>query len=285
MPIQLNERLSEFSYGYGITREFEQMLTSAGLSAVPFLPSLLHEAELGFDVGFNQRGTPLLLQFKLGQAMRRFVPGPRPILDQPFWRFGLNTAEPDGQFELLLKAETDGADVFYVAPKFHDWEIYLQAFESQKVVADSLIVRPSIVRLTLDQHGVSDGPHKIVYDQTRAYLCTKPQPILTINPNSLMDTIKTRLSHRHETLGETLTKIYQGFSNRESIRRYTTAPSEANERAAYSIPSDVGIQPHLREVRLGRLRERASTEDDAIALAVGVEAWSSGAQLILVTTG
>src|ERR1700753_622401 len=124
MPVDLHERLSEFSYGYGVTREVEEQLRLRGLAAIPFFPNLIHEAELGFDVGFRRAGIPLLLQFKLGQAARRFVPGPRPaFLGQPFWRFNVDTGEQDGQYELLLKSEEDGADVFYVAPKFHDWEV------------------------------------------------------------------------------------------------------------------------------------------------------------------
>jgi hypothetical protein len=63
----LHERLSEFSFGYGATRETEKLLESVGLKIAPFLPNLIHEAELGFDVGFDRRGKVLLLQFKLGQ--------------------------------------------------------------------------------------------------------------------------------------------------------------------------------------------------------------------------
>ena len=165
MPVDLHERLSEFSYGYGVTREVERLLRSQGLAATPFLPSLLHEASLGFDVAFNRPGTPLLLQFKLGQAMRRFVPGPRPALQPTFWRYQIDTAEPDGQFELLLKAQQDGADVFYVAPKFHDWEIYLDAFERNRILRRSLIVRPDAIRQILDTNAAPDGLHKIVYDE------------------------------------------------------------------------------------------------------------------------
>ena len=59
--VDLHERLSEFSYGYGVTREVENLLASVGLNAVPFLPSLLQEATFGFDVGFK-KGAPLLIQ-------------------------------------------------------------------------------------------------------------------------------------------------------------------------------------------------------------------------------
>ena len=53
MPIDLHQRLSEFSYGYGVTREAERLLRSVGLRPTPFLPNLLHEAKLGFDVAFG----------------------------------------------------------------------------------------------------------------------------------------------------------------------------------------------------------------------------------------
>ena len=51
--INLHEKLSEFSYGYGVTREVENLLSRAGCHVTPFLPSLVHEAELGFDVSFR----------------------------------------------------------------------------------------------------------------------------------------------------------------------------------------------------------------------------------------
>ncbi len=86
--IDLRERLSEFSYGYGITREVEVLLANVGLATTPFLPSLLHEASLGFDVAFSKPGAVMLLQFKLGKELRRFhrhLPTqPIPPLERPF---------------------------------------------------------------------------------------------------------------------------------------------------------------------------------------------------------
>jgi len=130
--IDLHERLSEFSYGYGVTREVEKLLSSVGIVSVPFLPSLLQEKKVGFDVKFQNSGLPLLLQFKLGQSLQRFVRSdkslPAPLLERPFFRFSINTAEPDGQFETLLKAENDGAEAYYLAPRFTDWPQYVSFF-------------------------------------------------------------------------------------------------------------------------------------------------------------
>ncbi len=99
MVINLSERLSEFSYGYGVTREIELLLRSVGCEATPFLPSLIHEEELGFNVGFSKPGRVVLAQFKLGQELKRFRLAAHetavPALDHPFWQFRIDVAGDD----------------------------------------------------------------------------------------------------------------------------------------------------------------------------------------------
>lgn len=284
MPVELHERLSEFSYGYGVTREVERSLRHQGLKATPFLPSLLHEANLGFDVAFDRPGTPLLLQFKLGQAMRRFVPGPRPTLEQPFWRYHIDTAEPDGQFELLFKAEQDGADVFYLAPKFHDWEVYLDAFENRRVLRSSLIVSPGEIRRTLIANGVPDGAHKVVYDEQNTYLCSEPLALASVHYSELAGKTRARVASRKASISEVLEDVLRGFGERSTIRRpHAPLSSDDPDRAVYAIPSDKGHQPRLRSERLQRILASGRNRKEAVALAVGAEAWSAGAQLVFVT--
>lgn len=284
MPVDLHERLSEFSYGYGVTREVEDLFRSVGLTVTPFLPSLIHEAELGFDVGFNRPGRPLILQFKLGQAMQRFRPAPRPALGAPFWRYTIDTAEPDGQFELLLKAEQDGAEVLYVAPRFHDWDAYLYHFESQQVLGHSLLAQPSSIRAALVRGGQPDGLHRIVYDRHSAYVCSEPEPLKATNPDQLAEAVVDEIRARDETLGQSLRRIYMGFGDRSAIRRKPEqVKRDMIDRAAYAVPSYEGRQPQLRARRLERLRERTKSEEDALALAVASEAWAAGAQMIMLT--
>jgi|SRR5450631_335348 hypothetical protein len=125
--IDLHERLSEFSFGYGVSREVEGLLASVGLHATPFLPSLLHEAELGFDVAFEDRGRVVVLQFKLGEELRRFhrtTPSQSiPPLEGPFWRYRIDTT--GHQFRRLVDFENQQADVYYVAPRFSSWQAYV----------------------------------------------------------------------------------------------------------------------------------------------------------------
>ena len=276
MPVELHERLSEFSYGYGVTREAEAALTSVGLRAVPFLPNLLHEAVLGFDVGFDRLGTPLLLQFKLGQAMKRFVPGPGPHLTRPYWRFRIDTAEPDGQYELLLKAQQDGAETYYVAPKFHDWEAYLEAYGDGAVIDSSLLMTPGHIRKALDDNGVADGPHKVAYDHGRAYVCSDPFPLALTRSRDFAKRLRTRIEKEDVPLGQSIRRVLSGFGERVAVRRPTEAQAPLGgdaDRRAFSIASDTPAGPRIRRERLADYQSRAKSPDDAVTAAVGAEIW------------
>ena len=228
--IDLHERLSEFSYGYGVTREVEQLLASVGIHTAPFLPSLLHEGELAFDVAFNKPGAVILLQFKLGQSLKRFVrtdPNTSaPVLDRPFWRFSLNTAEPNGQFETLLKAELDGAEAYYAAPRFVDWAEYLAAYEKQEVLVRSVLVRPTDVRRALLRRGLADGPHRVVYDNARDYVCSEPEPLERVDPETLAKTVQDRIKIESDGLAVAVQRVFTGLDDRHLVRRSIPEPSD-----------------------------------------------------------
>jgi hypothetical protein len=310
MPIELSERLSEYSYGYGVTREVEDALGSVGLQTVPFLPNLIHEAKLGFDVGFDlgetfsRQGTALMLQFKLGQSLKRFVrKAPsliKPPLRRPFWRFNIDTAEPDGQFELLLKAEQDGAEVYYAAPRFTDWSHYLEIFKTKSVVDSSLLIRPSDIRSQLAATGQADGAHRIVYDHVGVYVCSSPAEIREVDLEDLVSTTSER-ARRGVPLGAVVRRLYEGLDKRDEVRRPIEpkpkrGPDDSDyERniEAYSpgqlrpvVAGDRPSEPYLqrrRENALAQFRARSESEEAALAAVFATEAWAAGAQLILVT--
>jgi hypothetical protein len=289
--IELSERLSEFSYGYGVTRAVEKCLESIGIKTSPFLPSLIHEKEVGFDVQFKKSidyrkpGAVLLLQFKLGQSLERFkrtdLRQPSPNLTKPFWRFKIDTAEPDGQYEMLLKAETDGSEVYYAAPKFSDWTEYAEAFESDAVLEKSLLVSPNDIRQQLVAKGISDDKHRIVYDETHVYVCSQPVPIPKRDRDTLVQNIGTKIFDSGQPLFEAISRIYDGLGDRASIRRTTESPDYQREliQAAPAFPQ----RGASRSTRLENLLSRARTPEDAKAVALGFETWSLGAQLVLAT--
>ena len=286
--IDLHERLSEFSYGYGVTREAELLLAQCGIQTVPFLPSLIQEKSLGFDVAFDRPGTALMLQFKLGQSLTRFhrpdTSVPPPPLVRPFWRFAVDTAEPDGQFETLLKAEQDGAEVYYAAPRFSDWPQYAYFFEQSQVLDNSVLVRPSAIRQGLDDQGATDGAHRIVYDRFTVHVCSTPRRIPEVGGEEAMTKLAGRIREKKQPLGVALERIYMGFEDRASIRRHDHVRDEAKfveDGDGLGGRTAGDVARFQRSERLARLGESAQSPDDALAAAIGIELWTLGIQLVI----
>jgi hypothetical protein len=255
--INLHERLSEFSYGYGVTRDVEALFASAGLKTTPFLPSLLHEKDLGFDVAFSGSGTVVMLQFKLGEELSRFrrtSPAQTiPKLGRPFWRFVIDTSEH--QFRRLYQFESTGAQVFYVAPRFSSWSQYEQAFHNNKVLDRSLLITPTELRAAT--HAVA-AKHRVVYDRSRRYVCSEPTPIEEIRPEVLLERVNTKARDTQFSL---------------EMRLKLLLSAEGPERELPKLP------PNQRE----RIEGIAGRPSDALAALVGLEAWLQGAQPLFVT--
>nr|WP_295109323.1 hypothetical protein [uncultured Caulobacter sp.] len=257
--IDLHERLSEFSYGYGVTREIEEHLSGVGLTVTPFLPSLVHENELGFDVAFNKPGVVIMAQFKLGQQMKRFrssPPGsPAPDLDKPFWRFQINTHE--AQYRQLRRAEQRGAEVYYVAPRFSDWAVFDMHFLAGEVLDHSLLIRPAEIAQALVAQGAHDGVHRVVYDRTRKYVCSKPVEIAEVKLGQFVDHVLTRTHVQPEPLIQRLEAILPAPRRRAARLRRFDQPAK---------PADANLY--------GR----------RLAIAIASAAWARGAQTIFVTS-
>ena len=64
MPVDLHQRLSEFSYGYGVTRQVECLLASVGHKHRSSRACSMKQG--GSDVEFDRSGTLLLLQIRVG---------------------------------------------------------------------------------------------------------------------------------------------------------------------------------------------------------------------------
>lgn len=254
--INLHERLSEFSYGYGVTREVEHRLAGAGLRATPFLPSLLHEASVGFDVAFSGPGQVVMLQFKLGQELSRFRrlhPGETiPLLQRPFWRYYVDTAEH--QFLRLEDFESQGADVFYTAPRFSHWSTYEMAFHANEVLQRSLMLRPAQIRAG---SAGSPGAHRIVYDRVSRFVCSEPRAVQEVRPDELVEDLNVRARDPQDSLAGRL------------------------ERLVFRDPA---LElPQLSRRRQQDVRSRARTPEDGLAAIVALEAWLQGAQVLFVT--
>ena len=65
----MNPEFSEFSYGFAFTHEY--INHTPGLEAAPELPSLVDEAEKGYDLKLGYKGYPRFFQFKLATYLNR----------------------------------------------------------------------------------------------------------------------------------------------------------------------------------------------------------------------
>jgi hypothetical protein len=287
--IELHERLSEFSYGYGVTREIEKLLQGMGIRSVPYMPNLQEEKKRGFDASFRKPGLPLLLQFKLGQSLSRFYrtdkAHPAPLLTRPFWRFAVDTGEIEGQFETLLKAEIDQAEVYYVAPRFSDWPFYAQLFEAEEVLESSVLVRPSEIRSALDSKGASDGLHRIVYDAERVHVCSEPARIHEVTPDEVVARLAQRIQPGNPPLGDVLENIFRGFDRRLDVRRPPSHADADDESGIVEEAVSGRATPEFsrdqRARRFSQLLTESRSRDHAVATAVGMELWTLGIQMIL----
>jgi hypothetical protein len=240
MPVDLHQRLSEFSYGYGVTREVEQSLRAIGLRPTPFLPSLIQEAKVGFDVLFDRPGIPLLLQFKLGEAVQRFVrtdkTKPAPQLKRPFWRFSVDTEEVNGQFDLLLKWEQAGSEVYYVAPRFASWEAYLEAFQNDSILEQSLLIGPANIDNALAGVGEPDGWHRIVYDDDAVFVCSEPAQLKEVTARQIAYAVQHRIGQDTQSIGERLRRAYSALEERRAVRKRKLETDSQDQHIAEEEP-------------------------------------------------
>ena len=158
----MRSNISEFSYGFAITREFVQ--GPGAVTAAPIFPSLRAEGQQGggWDVRLDQPGMPLFLQFKLCDQMTRRTcrEALRGGFNVPCYRMHLRPARSSQQHEMLLDLEGTGQEVFYCAPMFHQPEELNNAFLQGTVRGQSIWVRPSDIGPLPDgrDHHVSFEP-------------------------------------------------------------------------------------------------------------------------------
>jgi len=216
---------------------------------------LIHEATLGFDVSFQAPGRLIALQFKLGQELRRFHRSPPtqtvPALARPFWRFNIDLS--GDQFLRLKELEDNGAEVYYLAPRFSNWMSFQMAFQKEKVLEQSLRLTPNEILIGASvQGGAGAGVHRIVYDHHPRYIFSEPVALKELSVAEIVAGIEGRLT-KDRTLDDAVRAIF----NRADV---LAGPGRLTGRA------------------LQNLLARARSPIEGMAAAVGMEAWSMGAR-------
>lgn len=133
---------SEFSYGFAFTHEYVNH--NPDLEAAPELPSLIREAEGGYDLNLGYQGHPKYFQFKLSSFMERSTAIHWRHHLRPHYRVRLTTRPrpnrlpgTDQHSQLKRLAETVD-DVFYIAPRFFRKEDFDRLFLQSQVAHSSL---------------------------------------------------------------------------------------------------------------------------------------------------
>ncbi len=133
---------SEFSYGFAFTHEY--ISHTPGLTAAPELPSLIDEADKGYDLKLGYKGHPRFFQFKLSVYLNRSNAIHWSYHHQAHYRVRLTTrvrpnqlSGTDQHSQLKRLADIVGS-VYYVAPKFHSQAVFDALFSRGIVTTNSL---------------------------------------------------------------------------------------------------------------------------------------------------
>ena len=214
--IKLNETVRIFLWVWGSSGS-RRTVEGKWNSTTPYLPNLVQEGKVGFDAALKSRGIPILLQFKLGESPSRLVKGrvfgadPK-INKKKFWRYGLDPYKANGQFQILLGSEAGGAVVCYVAPYFTDWTEYVEYFETNSIIKNSMCVAPSCILDALDRNVLGGDKHLVVYDKNYAYARSKYLNLQEYTPIKKIKN-KCNLTAINQLIGERIDKAKDPVKN------------------------------------------------------------------------
>jgi hypothetical protein len=204
----LEPNISEFSYGYTLTRELDNLF-GPQITAAPVFPSLIAEGDLGYDLRLERNGIPLFIQFKLCHCMVRDTAaeikqhGLFPA-GSNFYRMYIRAARHSRQHQLLLDLEGRGFDVFYAAPAFHQPVELDQAYLTSNVAARSVFVSPSAIGQLPDD----DHLHVAFVPNGAAYLLSAPAKIQkSVDREGMARSVRVRLKTSQTPLKEVMERV------------------------------------------------------------------------------
>jgi hypothetical protein len=178
--------------------------------------------------------------------------------------------------------------VYYLAPRATTWDTCVSEFQRERVLYESIRLRPSEIEEKLADQGVADGWHRAVYDQSTTFVFSEPIRLNEQNAGEIASTVRVKIDEHRERADVVMKEIQASLDRIREIRHPTRSDDEAPDPASYfaAAPKLCLSRDQIvagRRHRLEALRARAATEADAIFAAVGLEMWAIGAQLITVT--
>ncbi len=135
----MKPEFSEFSFGFALSYEIMNGLQPQ-ITGVPLFPSLVQEAELGWDVNFKPTGWPLFLQFKLSDHMQRSRARYWSLYGSPYFSIAIRRRDHSQQHNLLKALATFEPEVYYAAPAFYREADFNTAFVSNTMTVQTMFI-------------------------------------------------------------------------------------------------------------------------------------------------
>ncbi len=154
--------ISEFTFGFAFLHE-QTTRHWAGMTAVPILPSLLQEAEDGWDAKLPINGVPNYYQFKLSDYLVRSNAkyfNEKPFYTSPYYRISLHRLNHNQQHRRLRELSKTAPETYYVAPETNDLDEFNNCFVSSRVIDVS-----RMIPVNQCKDAVDDKQHYITFQR------------------------------------------------------------------------------------------------------------------------
>lgn len=178
----MNPEISEFSYGYALTRE---LIATFGLehAGAPEFATQYAEGKAGGGWDLKLPALPIYLQYKRSYPMvSRRAKESHLFPTLPFFRMHLHPRDDSDQHKLLLDLENRGNLVLYAAPGFSKSSELSNAYSQERMAVSSLFLKPSATGLLPDDEG-----HWVAFlmSPSLTYFCSEPKPLRVEPPKVL----------------------------------------------------------------------------------------------------
>jgi hypothetical protein len=134
----------------------------------------------------------LFVQFKRADCLTR--PNTRELakelpLGVPYFRFQITARSRSAQHDMLCALDTvPGNQVFYAAPRFHEFAELDAAYLAGDVAGRSFYIRPRDIGPFTD-----DGPHNVVFDDASHFVCSEARPVKATRGREVLVFLRERL--------------------------------------------------------------------------------------------
>lgn len=192
----MKPEISEFSYGFAVTKELVDW-QGHSITAAPLFPSLLEEGKVGYDLKLEDAGIPVFFQFKISDYMKTRKARESATIIPPFYRMKLWPSRVSNQHNLLLELEKRNNLVYYVAPAIHLIEQFNRIYREQRIVQESVFIRPSSIGSFAD-----NDEHFVVFrdSHSTAYRFSSPIPIQQrLDFDNFTREITLKISYKRES--------------------------------------------------------------------------------------